>query len=175
VRLAGGVQVEASLSELRQHWDTRPRAGPYADGKACAVLQRSVLEIRAYRERQVLRREPLLWIRPRQATEWWEERKEYQCVLECGISPEMTTLVHGKGRANPEELARLLIDGGKSVWVPQCFWPGDVVERGGWWIRFMKVANGRLEYQVLDRHEHSRRGRHGHLGARRWTTQGGGR
>jgi len=154
VRLAGGVQVEASLSELRQHWDTRPRAGPYADGKACAVLQRSVLEIRAYRERQVLRREPLLWIRPRQATEWWEERKEYQCVLECGISPEMTTLVHGKGRANPEELARLLIDGGKSVWVPQCFWPGDVVERGGWWIRFMKVANGRLEYQVLDRHEH---------------------
>ena len=69
VNLAGGVPVEASLLELRQHWDTRPRAGPYADGKACAVLQRNVLEIRAYRERQVLRREPLLWMRPQQETE----------------------------------------------------------------------------------------------------------
>ena len=26
--------------------------------------------------------------------------------------------------------------------------------RGGWWIRFIKVLNGRLEYQILDRHDH---------------------
>ena len=28
------------------------------------------------------------------------------------------------------------------------------MDRGGWWIRFVKVLNGRLEYQILDRHEH---------------------
>ena len=69
VRLAGGLSVQASLGELRQHWDNRPRAGPYADGKACAALQRNVLEIRAYRERQVWRREPSPWPRPQHSTE----------------------------------------------------------------------------------------------------------
>lgn len=87
-------------------------------------------------------------------TEWWEELKEYHCVLDCGISQDMTALIHGKGQAKPEELARLLVEGGKPVWVPQSFWPSDVVDRGGWWIRFVKVLNGRLEFQILDRHEH---------------------
>ena len=154
VRMAGGVSVQASLTELRQHWDSRPRAGPYADGAVCAALQGNVLEIRAYRERQVRRCEPSPWPRPQQATEWWEELKEYHCVLDCGISQDMTALIHGKGQAKPEELARLLVEGGKPVWVPQSFWPSDVVDRGGWWIRFVKVLNGRLEFQILDRHEH---------------------
>ena len=69
-RLDSGVMVLASLQELRQHWDNRPRAGPYADGKVCAALQRSVLEIRAYRERQARRREPSRRLRPHQPTEW---------------------------------------------------------------------------------------------------------
>ena len=57
---------------------------------------------------------------------------------------------------NPEELARLIIAGGKPVkpvWVPQSFWPSDIVERGGWWLRFTRVAGTRLEYQILDRRE----------------------
>ena len=61
VRLAGGRSVEASSSALRAHWDSRPRAGPFADGRVCAALQGSVLEVKDYRERRVLRQKPALW------------------------------------------------------------------------------------------------------------------
>lgn len=154
VRLAGGRFVEASLSALREHWDSRPRAGPFADGRVCAALQESVLEVKDYRERRVWRRVPVLWSRPHQPVEWWEVRKEYHCVMDCGISQEMTELIRGRKKPNPGELARLLLGGGKPVWVPQSFWPSDVVERGGWWLRFTRVIGSRLEYQILDRHEH---------------------
>jgi len=66
----------------------------------------------------------------------------------------MTELIRGRNRPNSGELARLLVEGGKPVWVPQSFWPVDIVERGGWWLRFTRVVGLRLEYQILDRHEH---------------------
>ena len=154
MRLAGGRLVEASLSDLRKYWDSRPRTGPFADGRVCAALQGSVLEVKDYRERRVLRREPTLLSRPHQPVEWWEVLKEYQCIIHCGISQEMTALIRGRNRPNSGELARLLVEGGKPVWVPQSFWPVDIVERGGWWLRFTRVVGLRLEYQILDRHEH---------------------
>ena len=43
---------------------------------------------------------------------------------------------------------------GKPVWVPQAFWPSDIVERGGWWLCFTRVVDSRLEYQILDRHDY---------------------
>ena len=35
-----------------------------------------------------------------------------------------------RGQDPGKELARLLVEGGKPVWVPQSFQPSDVVDRG---------------------------------------------
>ena len=88
-------------------------------------------EVKDYRERRVLRREPALWRRPHQPVEWWEVLKEYQCVIDCEISQEMTALIRGRKRPNSGELARLLLEGGKPVWVPQAFWSSDIVREAG--------------------------------------------
>ena len=75
-------------------------------------------------------------------------------MIDCGISVEMTALTKGRRRPNSGELARLILENGKPVWAPQSFCPNDNAERGGGWLQFTRVVGTRLEYQILDRHEH---------------------